>query len=161
MYASGIERDFMEHPILEPSFLYGANPPAELLHKLLMAKECDALPPVGGLPARRHTDDPAARPFEEHGGLPLGGRRRLSGGLPVRSGDAGKYQISFLVDVRAYLHTLETVRHTEARLLIPAHAEPTEEIASLGGSGSHSPRPLSRPVDRGTRQNSGACGIGG
>lgn len=30
IYAPGIERDFTEHPILEPSFLYGANPPKDL-----------------------------------------------------------------------------------------------------------------------------------
>lgn len=42
-----------------------------------------------------------------------------------------KYQISFLYDVAAYLETLETVKTMKARLFVPAHAEPCEEIAEL------------------------------
>ena len=38
VYAFGIERDFTEHPVLEPAFLYGGNPPGELRHKFLMAQ---------------------------------------------------------------------------------------------------------------------------
>ena len=44
IYAPGIECDFTRHPVLEPSYLYGGCPPAELKHKFLMAKESDALP---------------------------------------------------------------------------------------------------------------------
>ena len=43
VYAPGIERDFTEHPILEPAFLYGANPPGDLRHKFLMAQGCTVL----------------------------------------------------------------------------------------------------------------------
>ena len=42
-----------------------------------------------------------------------------------------KYQISFLVAVGAYLSPLESILTMEARLFIPAHAEPTEHIADL------------------------------
>ena len=42
-----------------------------------------------------------------------------------------KYQISFLVDVQAYLQTLEKVKQMEAALFIPAHASPAEDIARL------------------------------
>lgn len=42
-----------------------------------------------------------------------------------------KYQINFLVDVQSYLDTLERVKQMSARVFIPAHAEPTEEIAPL------------------------------
>lgn len=48
IYAPGIERDFTEHPILEPSFLYGGNPPEELRHKFLMAQGSDVLPLTEG-----------------------------------------------------------------------------------------------------------------
>ena len=42
-----------------------------------------------------------------------------------------KYQISFIYDVEAYLDTLYRVKEMKAALFIPAHAEPTEQIASL------------------------------
>ena len=42
IYAPGIERDFTEHPILEPALLYGACPPEELRHKFLMAAGSEA-----------------------------------------------------------------------------------------------------------------------
>ena len=35
VYAPGIECDITRHPLLEPSFLYGGFPPAELRHKFL------------------------------------------------------------------------------------------------------------------------------
>ena len=42
-----------------------------------------------------------------------------------------KYQIGFLTDVKAYLETLDAVQKMEAKLFIPAHAEPTADIAPL------------------------------
>ena len=41
IYAPGIDCDFTRHPLLEPSFLYGAFPPKALRHKFLMAQESD------------------------------------------------------------------------------------------------------------------------
>lgn len=129
--APGIERDFTEHPILEPSFLYGGNPPKELRHKFLMAESCDVLP---------LTED-----------CLTGGMKLIS--LPGHSWDMvgfrtpddivflgdclssketlEKYQISFLVDVEAYLKTLEAVKNMKAALFIPAHAEAAEDITEL------------------------------
>ncbi len=131
VFAPGIERDFTEHPILEPSFLFGANPPKELRHKFLLAQGCDALPltadclPEGWqmLPLPGHTWDMVG--FRSADGVvfladALSGEETLE-----------KYQIAFLVDVQAYLETLEAVRQMEARLFVPAHAAPTEDIAPL------------------------------
>ena len=42
-----------------------------------------------------------------------------------------KYQIGFIYDVAAYLDTLEKVKGMEARLFVPSHAAPTEDIAPL------------------------------
>ena len=42
-----------------------------------------------------------------------------------------KYQIGFLYDVGAYLDTLERVKGMEARLFVPSHAAPTEDISPL------------------------------
>jgi len=42
-----------------------------------------------------------------------------------------KYRIGFIYDISAYLDTLEKVKTMDAKLFIPAHAEPTEDIKEL------------------------------
>ncbi len=131
VYAAGIERDFTEHPLLEPSFLYGANPPQALRHKFLMAQGSDALPLTDDcLP-----DNLQAIPLPGHSWGMVGFR---SGDGVVYLADClssretlEKYQVSFLVDVQAYLDTLEAVQRMEAKLFIPSHAEPTDDIIPL------------------------------
>lgn len=130
IYAPGIERDFTEHPILEPSFLYGGNPPSDLRHKFLMAQPSDVLPltesvlPEGleaiALPG--HSWDMV--------GFRYGDVVYLADCLSSRA-TLEKYQISFLVDVASYIETLEMVSRMEAGVFIPAHAEATEDIAPL------------------------------
>ncbi len=131
VYAPGIERDFIRHPILEPAFLYGAFPPDELRHKFLMAQPSDALEltldatPDGWriIPLPGHFFDMVGyRTPDDVVFLAdcLSSERTLE-----------KYRISFLVDVAAYLDTLERVKTMSARLFVPAHAEPTDDIAPL------------------------------
>ncbi len=131
VYAPGIERDFTEHPVLEPSFLYGGNPPKDLRHKFLMAQGCEVLPlkedalPEGLeiIPLPGHSWDMVGfRSPDDVVYLAdcLSGRETLE-----------KYQIGFLVDVGAYLETLEAIQGLKARLFVPAHAEPAEDISEL------------------------------
>ena len=42
-----------------------------------------------------------------------------------------KYQISVLYDVESYLKTLEMVKTMKAKMFVPSHAEPTEDISKL------------------------------
>ena len=42
-----------------------------------------------------------------------------------------KYQIGFIYDVDSYLKTLEKVKTIEAKLFVPAHAAPAEDISAL------------------------------
>ncbi len=131
IYAAGIERDFTEHPVLEPSFLYGANPPKELRHKFLMAQGSSVLPltedclPTGVqmIPLPGHSWDMVG--FRSDDGVVY-----LADCLSSRE-TLEKYQISFLVDVQKYIETLETVQNMEAKLFIPSHAQPAETITEL------------------------------
>lgn len=131
VYAPGIERDFTEHPILEPSFLYGGNPPEELRHKFLMAQGCGVLPltedclPEGVelIPLPGHSFDMVG--FRAPDGIVF-----LADCLSSEE-TLSKYQIAFLVDVQKYLDTLEAVQQIEARLFVPAHAAPAEDIGPL------------------------------
>lgn len=131
IFAPGIDRDFTVHPILEPSFLYGAFPPKSLRHKFLMAQESEAdlltneAMPQGLkiLPLPGHFFDMVGYQSED-GAIYLADC--LSSAETLE-----KYQITFLYDVEAYLNTLELVKSLEAKVFVPAHAAATEDIAPL------------------------------
>lgn len=131
IYAAGIERDFTEHPILEPALLYGANPPKELRHKFLMAKGSDVI----SLKEEHLPSNLQMFPLPGHCWDMVGFRSQdgiiyLADCLSSKE-TLEKYQVSFLVDVGAYLDTLEAIRGMEAKLFIPSHADPTDDIAPL------------------------------
>lgn len=131
IYAPGIDCNFTRHPVLEPSFLYGGFPPKELRHKFLMAQESDA----EYLTEDALPDGWAVIPLPGHFFDMVGFRTPddmvfLADCLSSR-GTLEKYQIGFIYDVAAYLKTLEMVKGMTAKLFIPAHAEATEDIASL------------------------------
>lgn len=131
IYAPGIDCAFTRHPILEPSFLYGGFPPKELRHKFLMAQE-------SGAEYLTEADLPDGMQL-----IPLPGH--FFDMVGFRSADdvvyladclssaetLEKYRISYIYDVAAYLETLETVKTMEAKMFVPAHAQATDNIASL------------------------------
>lgn len=131
VYAPGIDREFTNHPILEPSFLYGAYPPKDLRHKFLMAQESTA---------EYVTSDTVPAGFEI---IPLPGH--FFSMVGYRTPDdvvfladcltsreiLDKYRVAFVYDVNGYLKTLEKVKSMTARAFVPAHAEVTETIAPL------------------------------
>ena len=131
IFAPGIECAFTNHPLLEPAYLYGGNPPAELRGKFLMAKPSCAEPLTdASLPAGVE-----AIPLPGHSfamtGFRVDGRVVFLADCLASARTLEKYQVSFLVDVQAYLDTLERVRSMEAECFIPSHAEATGDIAPL------------------------------
>ena len=131
IYAPEIERAFTEHPVLEPTFLYGGNPPSALRHKFMMAQESDALPLTADvLPAGWEIVSLPGHSFSMVGFRTPDGVVYLADCL---SSDVTleKYKICFLVDPAQYIETLERVKTMEALLFVPSHADPTAEIAPL------------------------------
>jgi len=131
IFAPGIERDFSEHPILEPSFLYGAFPPKSLRHKFMMAQESE----VDLLRAEAMPENLTILPLPGHF-FDMVGYRSADGAVFLADCLASeqtleKYQITFVYDVEAYLSTLEQVKTLDAKIFIPAHAAATEQIAPL------------------------------
>lgn len=131
IYARGIERDFTEHPILEPSFLYGGYPCRELRHKFLLAQESEAeylnesvLPDgMEFLPLPGH--------FFDMAGFRTPDNVVFLADCLSSAETLEKYKIGFIYDVGAYLKTLEAVEKMQAEMFVPAHAEATENIAPL------------------------------
>lgn len=131
IFAPGIEQDFTRHPILEPSFLYGANPPKALRHKFLLAQESPAEPLTqDALPPELELLLLPGHFFDMVGFRAPDDVVYLADCLSSRE-TLEKYRIGFIYDVGAYLDTLERVRQIEAKQFIPAHAAPTEDIAPL------------------------------
>lgn len=131
IFAPGIECAFTKYPVLEPSFLYGGYPTKELRHKFLMAQESSAeelekehLPEsIGTIPLPGHF-------FDMVGYRTKDGIVYLADCLSSKA-TLEKYRIGFIYDISAYLDTLEKVKTMDAKLFIPAHAEPTEDIEEL------------------------------
>ena len=131
IFAPGIEQDFTRHPLLEPSFLYGGNPPKELRHKFLMAQESPAEPLTPDvLPPELETIPLPGHFFDMVGFRAPDGVVYLADCLSSRE-TLEKYRIGYIYDVAAYLDTLERVKQMEAVCFIPAHAAPTDDIAPL------------------------------
>ena len=131
IYAPGIDCAFTQHPVLEPSFLYGAFPPKDLKHKFLMAQESGAEP----LDAAVLPDGIQIIPLPGHFFDMVGYRTAddvvyLADCLSSKE-TLEKYQISFIYDVAAYTKTLEMVKTLEANVFVPSHAEATENIKPL------------------------------
>lgn len=131
IFAPGIERDFTEHPILEPAYLYGANPPKELKHKFMMAQESE----VGALSEENIPSGWEIIPLPGHSFDMVGFRTPddivyLADCLSSRA-TLEKYQVSFLVDPGEYINTLEKVKTMKAKLFVPSHADASEEVADI------------------------------
>ena len=131
LYAPGIECAFARHPILEPAFLYGGFPPADIKRKFLLADPSGAeyLTPEL-LPEGMEMIELPGHFFGMVGFRTPDDVIYLADCLSSRE-ILDKYGIGFIYDVKSYLATLEKVKTMRARMFVPAHAEPTEEIAPL------------------------------
>ena len=131
IYAPGIECDFTNHPILESAYLYGGCPPKDLRHKFLLAQESKAEHlNKDVLPEGMEIIELPGHFFDMVGFRTSDDVVYLADCLSSKE-TLDKYQISVLYDVENYLKTLEMVKDMKAKLFVPSHAEPTEDIAEL------------------------------
>ncbi len=131
IYAPGIECDFTNHPILEPAYLYGGYPPRDLRHKLLLAQESQAeYLTKDVMPEGLEIIELPGHFFDMAGFRTKDDIVYLADCLSSKE-TLDKYQISVLYDVESYLKTLEMVKNIKAKMFVPSHAEPTENIAEL------------------------------
>ena len=131
VYAPGIECDFTRHPILEPSFLYGGFPCADLRHKFLLAQESDAQMLTDAVLPEGFSLIPLPGHFFDMVGFRTPDDVVFLADCLSSRETLEKYQIGFIYDVGAYLQTLETVKTLQAKMFVPAHAAAAEDIAPL------------------------------
>ncbi|MFA6504820.1 MAG: MBL fold metallo-hydrolase [Treponemataceae bacterium] len=134
IYASRIESSLCADPILEPSFVWGGFPPRELKNKFFVAPSCavSALSEDGSLPPA--LAGAAVIPLPGHFFSQCG---FLADGV-LFAGDAlfgtlsiEKHPVFFVYDVAAFLSSLDKIAAAGARMVIPSHGTPTEDVASL------------------------------
>ncbi len=131
IFAPGIECDFTNSPVLEPSFLYGGFPPKDLRHKFLMAQESKAeYLTQDNLPDGMEMISLPGHFFDMVGFRTKDDVIYLADCLSSKE-TLAKYQIGFIYDVAAYLDTLDMVKGLKAAMFVPAHAEATDNIGEL------------------------------
>lgn len=129
--APGIESAGIEHPVLEPSMLYGGYPPDDLRGKFFMAQSSAACADgFSVLPS-------GVKPIDLPGHY-LGMCGYLTEDGVFFAADSvfskeilDKYHIVFIYDVEAFLSTLDMLPGIACDLFVPSHAEPTEDISAL------------------------------
>ncbi|MBQ4561984.1 MAG: MBL fold metallo-hydrolase [Clostridia bacterium] len=131
IYASGIECDFTNHPVLEGAFLYGGYPPKDLAHKFILAQESKAESLTEAVLPEGFEIIPLPGHFFDMVGFRTPDDILFLADCLSSKETLDKYVIGFIYDVRAYLDTLERVKEMKARLFVPSHAEPTEDISEL------------------------------
>ena len=131
IFAPGIEACIANHPILEPALLYGGAPCKALRHKFLMAQESECHDITS-------PDFPAeieVIPLHGHIFDMVGYRTPddvvFLADCVSSAATLEKYKIAYLYDVQAYLDTLDYVDTLTAKLFVPSHTEPTEDIHEL------------------------------
>ncbi len=131
IFAPGIECCFTRYPLLEPSFLYGGFPSGDLRHKFLMAKESDAEPLSDDVLPDGMSMIPLPGHFFDMAGFRTSDDVVYLADCLSSMETLGKYGVTFIYDVRAYLETLKMVKNMEARLFVPFHAAATDDITGL------------------------------
>ncbi len=130
IYVHGVERVITEFPILEPSFLYGGYPFAELKNKFLCAKESNVTEIEGNLPDGLEYFSLKGHFFDMIGIKTDDDVYFLADSL-FSEETITKYHLFFIYDVEEYLNTLDYLSTLDGKLFIPSHCEATEDIFYL------------------------------
>lgn len=130
--APEVEADFVEHPILEPLYLYGAYPPREMRGKLVMAKPSKVSRVVGEGFDEELGVEFVALPGHSVNLHAVG----VDGVLFV--GDAlfprelmEKYGVIYHVDVGRAVESMRKLLDTDYRVYVPSHAPHTSDVGRV------------------------------
>ena len=131
VYARGIECDFTNHPILESLYVWGGYSPKDLRHNFLLAEASRAENLTEeSLPEEIRLIDLPGHSFDMVGFITDDGIAYIGDALSSRE-TLDKYGIGFVYDVGAYLETLEKIKNLDAKLFVPTHAVPCENMREL------------------------------
>jgi len=131
IYAKGVERAFTCSPVMEPSFLYGAYPHKDLMHKFLKADESECLDVSDeGFPSFLEIIDLPGHSFDMIG-IRTPDNVVFLADCVSSEATIRKYGISYLYNVSDYIETLEAIYNISADVFVPSHADVCENITEL------------------------------
>ncbi len=131
VYAPTIECAFVNHPELEPTFLFGSLPIKELQNKFLCAQASHALE----LTEKVLPNGLTCIELPGHSMHMMGYRTAddvvfLADSLASKE-TLEKYKVVYLFDVGAHLETLDKLKNMQAKFFVPSHAPISEDISEL------------------------------
>jgi glyoxylase-like metal-dependent hydrolase (beta-lactamase superfamily II) len=132
--APRIEAAFIEHPALEPSFLWAGFPPPPLRNKFLMAKSSrvdDLLEAPCDVPGTALRAVALPGHYVGMVGFMTLDRVFFAADAAASPEILDKYSYYFVYDVAAHLDSLEVLAGIDADWIVPSHAEPTREAGPL------------------------------
>ena len=135
VYAPAFEAGIMQYPYLEPVYLFGgAKPPEALLNKWLLAKpsKVDCILAAGRLELHGVTLNIIDTSGHAHTQTSvLVDDVLLAADAVFGASVLDKYPLPFGQDIAKQIKSVKTVGKVGARVVLPGHGEPTEDVASL------------------------------
>ena len=131
IFSKGLEAVYTANPFLEPTTLFGAFPCSDLRHKFLMAQ-----PSVvkdisdSDYPEQLKIVDLPGHAFDMIGVLTPDGVL-FAGDTVISQATIDKYKVFYLFDVKTHIQTLEALKQFDAKVFVPSHTEPVEDITEL------------------------------
>ena len=132
--ATSIEAAITENTILEPAFLYGGFPLPGTRNKFLEAKPSlvtDRIASSGAIGETALQAFPLPGHFLDMIGIRTPDDVVFLADSLFSEETITKYHLFFIFDVAGYLETLTMLESMTAKLFVPSHTEPTDNIAHL------------------------------
>jgi glyoxylase-like metal-dependent hydrolase (beta-lactamase superfamily II) len=133
IYAPPLEAAIINHPLLEPVYLYGAHPPAELRSKFLLAPASPAQPVeagnavLGGVNVELiAVPGHASQMYAVRFGDVLYAADALFGPASL-----DKHPLTFCMDSAAMKASARSLLELDVALCVPGHGEPTTDLGAL------------------------------
>jgi len=125
-----IEKCITEYPLLEPSFLYGANPFKDIKNKFLYASPSNALSIENNIPEGLEYFELKGHFFDMIGIKTSDNVYFLADSL-FSEETIIKYHLFFIYDVKEYLNTLDFLETLKGNMYILSHCIATDNIDDL------------------------------
>jgi len=125
-----IEKCITEYPLLEPSFLYGANPFKDIKNKFLYASPSNALSIENNIPEGLEYFELKGHFFDMIGIKTSDNVYFLADSL-FSEETILKYHLFFIYDVKEYLNTLDFLETLKGNMYILSHCIATDNIDDL------------------------------
>ena len=128
IYTSMIEQTWVNNPILEPAFLYGAYPINLFQNKFLMAKKSEALD-IANIDLDIEVINLDGHCYQMIGLIT--NNICFLGDALASEDTINKYHIFYLYDVEGYLRTLDYLETLKADYFLLTHEKPLKDISGL------------------------------